>query len=102
MDITDNDAQDRYLKEMAVRLVYAGVTVGTPKDNSLPIEYDGAYLCRVSGKGEVFYRESDVKSKSRSAALHRVIDMASEVSEYKIDDHEDELNNKYQYSSQKM
>ena len=81
MDITDNDAQDRYLKEMAVRLVYAGVTVGKPKDSSLPIEYGGAYLCRVSGKGDVFYCESDVERETRSAALHRVIDMASEVSE---------------------
>ena len=76
------ETQERFLHEIAIRLNSAGVTVGTPKDNSLPIEYGGAYLCRVSGKGDVFYCESDVESEASSAALHRVIDMASEVSEY--------------------
>ena len=82
MKETSREAQERFLHEIAIRLNSAGVTVGMPKDNSLPIEYGGAYLCRVSGKGDVFYRESDVESEARSAALHRVIDMASEVSEY--------------------
>ena len=75
-------SKEAYLHEIAICLNSAGVTIQPTRSESMPIEYDGAYLCRVSGKGDVFYRESDVESEARSAALHRAIDMASEVSEY--------------------
>ena len=75
-------AQDSYFKEVSIRLKQAGFVTAPVRDESLLIEYGGAYLCRVSGKGDVFYRESDVESEAISAALHRVFDMASEVSEY--------------------
>ena len=78
----NREAQERCLKELATRIPRTGVAVGVSMDDSLPIEYDGAYLCRVNGKGEVFYRDADADGEARSAALHRVIDMASEVSEY--------------------
>ena len=82
MEIANAEAQKRYLKEMSVRLAHAGVTVGVVADNSLPVEYGGMYLCRVSGKSGVLYRDRDTEGEKRRAALQRVIDTADTVDEY--------------------
>ena len=76
------DVAQAYFGELAIRLPRTGVAVGTPKDGFLPIEYDGANLCRVNGKGDVLYHEADAEGRERQAALHRVIGVANEVDEY--------------------
>ena len=82
MDNQNGAAQLRYLEEIAARLHRMGFETIPVEDQHLPIKWNGSYLCRISGRGSVLYRQEDVDSIRAQDALHSVIDTAKMTSEY--------------------
>ena len=82
MDKQNDMAQLRYLEEMAFSLKRAGFETGRIEDHHLPVNWNGSYLCRISGKGSVLYRQQNVDANGAQAELQNVIDIAKTTSEY--------------------
>ena len=82
MDKQNDMAQLRYLEEMAFSLKRAGFETGRIEDHHLPVNWNGSYLCRISGKGSVLYRQQNVDANGAQAELQNVIDVAKTTSEY--------------------
>ena len=82
MNEQNETAQLRFLEETAIRLRQNGFTVEPIKDQHLPIRWEDHYLCRISGRGSMLYRQECVDVPSAQDALQAVIDTAKMTSEY--------------------
>mgnify|MGYP006986254758 FL=1 len=82
MNDQTNMAQLRYLEELKIGLVHAGFEPERIEDQHLPVRWENHYLCRVSGRGSVLYRQECVDVPSAQDALQAVIDTAKMTSEY--------------------
>lgn len=82
MNDQTNMAQLRYLEELKISLVHAGFEPERIEDQHLPVRWEGHYLCRISGRGNVLYRQECVDVPSAQDALQAVIDTAKMTSEY--------------------
>ena len=82
MNDQTNMAQLRYLEELKISLVHAGFEPERIEDQHLPIRWEDHYLCRISGRGSVLYRQENVDSIRAQDALQTVIDTAKMTSEY--------------------
>ena len=82
MNDQNNMAQLRYLEELKISLVHAGFEPERIEDQRLPVRWENHYLCRVSGRGSVLYRQENVDSVRTQDALQSVIDTAKMTSEY--------------------
>ena len=82
MNDQNETAQLRFLEETAIRLRQNGFTVELIEDQHLPVRWENHYLCRVSGRGSVLYRQECVDSVRAQDALQSVIDTAKTTSEY--------------------
>ena len=81
MNDQTNMAQLRYLEEFKISLVHAGFEPERIEDQHLPVRWENHYLCRVSGKGSVLYRQERAAPGAQDA-LQTVIDTAKMTSEY--------------------
>ena len=84
MNDQNKTAQLRFLEETAIRLRQNGFTVEPIKDQPLPVRWENHYLCRVSGKGSMLYRQECVDVPGAQDALQSVIDIAKMTSEYMV------------------
>ena len=75
-------AQLRYLEEIGARLRRMGFATVPVEDRHIPVKWNSNYLCRISGRGSVLYRQENVDSIWAQDALHSVIDTAKMTSEY--------------------
>ena len=82
MNDQTNMAQLRYLEELKISLVHAGFEPERIEDQHLPVRWENHYLCRVSGRGSVLYRQENVDGVGAQDALQAVIDTAKMTSEY--------------------
>ena len=82
MNDQNETAQLRFLEETAIRLRQNGFTVEPIEDHHLPVCWEKGRLCRITGKGSVFYRREDVDTPQAEAALYRVEDIAAKTLEY--------------------
>ena len=82
MNDQTNMVQLRYLEELKIGLVHAGFEPERIEDQHLPIRWEDHYLCRISGRGSVLYRQENVDSIRAQDALQTVIDIAKMTSEY--------------------
>ena len=82
MNDQTNMAQLRYLEELKIGLVHAGFEPERIEDQHLPVRWEGHYLCRISGRGSVLYRQECVDVPGAQDALQVVIDTAKMTSEY--------------------
>ena len=82
MNEQNETAQLRFLEEIAIRLRQNGFTVEPIKDQHLPVRWEGHYLCRISGRGSVLYRQENVDSIGAQDALQIVIHTAAMTAEY--------------------
>ena len=76
MNDQTNMAQLRYLEELKISLVHAGFEPERIEDQHLPVRWENHYLCRVSGKGSMLYRQECVDVPGAQDALQAVIDTA--------------------------
>jgi len=82
MNNSNTGQQLRYLEEISISLHRAGFETKPPEDCQLPILWNDAPLCRITGKGSVLYRQENVDSIRAQDALQTVIDTAKMTSEY--------------------
>ena len=82
MNDQTNMAQLRYLEELKISLVHAGFEPERIEDQHLPVCWEKGRLCRITGKGSVFYRRADVDTPQAEDALYRVEDIAAKTLEY--------------------
>ena len=82
MNDQTNMAQLRYLEELKISLVHADFEPERIEDQHLPVRWENHYLCRVSGRGSVLYRQENVDGIGAQDALQAVIDTARMTSEY--------------------
>ena len=82
MNDQNETAQLRYLEETAIRLRQNGFTVEPIEDHHLPVCWEKGRLCRISGKGSVYYRREDTDTPQAEDALFRIEDIAAKTLEY--------------------
>ena len=82
MDTQNTSRQLRYLEEVRTPLHRAGFETLPLEGAQLPVLWNDAPLCRITGKGSVFYRREDVDTPQAEAALYRVEDIAAKTLEY--------------------
>ena len=82
MNDQNETAQLRFLEETAIRLRQNGFTVEPIEDHHLPVCWEKGRLCRITGKGSVFYRREDADTPQAEDALYRVEDIAAKTLEY--------------------
>ena len=79
MDTQNTSRQLRYLEEVRILLPRAGFGTLPLEGAQLPVLWNGASLCRITGKGSVFYRREDADTPQTEDALYRVEDIAMEA-----------------------
>ena len=82
MDTQNTSRQLRYLEEVRIPLHRAGFGTLPLEGEQLPALWNGAPLCRITGKGSVFYRREDADTPQAEDALYRVEDIAAKTLEY--------------------
>ena len=82
MDTQNTSRQLRYLEEVRVSLHRAGFGPLPVEGEQLPVLWNGAPLCRITGKDSVFYRREDADTPQAEDALYRVEDIATQTMEY--------------------
>ena len=82
MNDQSGTAQLRFLEETAIRLRQNGFTVEPIEDHHLPVCWEKGRLCRITGRGSVFYRREDADTPQAEDALFRVEDIAAKALEY--------------------
>ena len=82
MNDQTNMAQLRYLEELKISLVHADFEPERIEDQHLPVRWENHYLCRVSGRGSVLYRQENVDGIGAQDALQTVINTAAMIAEY--------------------
>jgi len=82
MDTQNTSRQLRYLEEVRIPLHRAGFETLPVEGEQLPVLWNGTPLCRITGKGSVFYRREDADTPQAEDALYRVEDIAAKTLEY--------------------
>ena len=82
MDTQNTSRQLRYLEEVRISLHRAGFGTLPVEGAQLTVLLDGAPLCRITGKGSVFYRWEDADTPQAEDVLYRVEDIAAKTLEY--------------------
>ena len=82
MDTQNTSRQLRYLEEVRIPLHRAGFGTLPVEGDQLPVHWNGTPLCRITGKGSVFYRREDADTPRAEDALYRVEDIAAKTLEY--------------------
>ena len=82
MNNSNTGQQLRYLEEVRSSLHRVGFETKPPEDCQLPILWNDAPLCRITGKGSVFYRRKNADTPHAEDALYRVEDIAAKTLEY--------------------
>ena len=82
MNSSNTGQQLRFLEETVIRLRQNGFTVEPIEDHHLPVCWEKGRLCRITGKGSVFYRREDADTPQAEDALFRIEDIAAKTLEY--------------------
>ena len=82
MGTQNTSRQLRYLEEIRISLHRAGFETKPPEDCHLPILWNDAPLCRITGMGSVNYRREDTDTPQAEDALFRIEDIAAKTLEY--------------------
>ena len=82
MNDHNTEQQLRYLGEVCTCLYRAGFETTQIEDSQIPVEWNDAPLCRITGKGSVFYRREDVNIPQAGDALLCIEGIAARTMEY--------------------
>ena len=82
MNDHNTEQQLRYLGEVCACLHRAGLDTTQIEDSQIPVEWNGAPLCRITGKGSVLCRREDVNTSQAENAFLCVEDIAARTLEY--------------------
>lgn len=84
MNDRNTEQQIRYLEEVCTCLHRAGFETQPLEDSQMPVYWNGVPLCRITGKGSVFYRREDVGTPQTEEALRQAEDIAARTREYML------------------
>ncbi len=76
------NAEQRYLNEVAISLRREGVEVGEVANGWLDVKWAGNLLCQINGSGNVVFRKEDCECSEMDAALSKVIEIAANTAAY--------------------
>jgi len=79
--VTEN-FRDRFYKEVGINLTRAGYTVLPMEHGLLPLEWDGASLCRITAGGGAQYRAEELEPDGAADAFHLATEIAHTTAEY--------------------
>ena len=82
MNERNTEQQLRYLEEVCIPLHRAGFETQPLENSQLPVRWNGTLLCRITGKGSVFYRREDMNTPLAEDALLQAEDIAARTLEY--------------------
>lgn len=82
MNERNTEQQLRYLEEIRISLHRAGFETQPLESSQLPVCWNSTPLCRITGKGSVFYRREDMNTPLAENALLQVEDIAARTLEY--------------------
>ena len=82
MNNSNTGQQLRYLEEISISLHRVGFETKSLEDCERSILWNNAPLCRITGRGSVFYRREDVDTPQAEDALFRVEYIAAKTLEY--------------------
>ena len=82
MNDRNTEQQLRYLGEVCTCLYRAGFETTQIEDSQIPVEWNDAPLCRITGKGSVFYRREDVNMPQAGDALLCIEGIVARTMEY--------------------
>ena len=82
MNNSNTGQQLRYLEEISISLHRVGFETKSLEDCERSILWNNAPLCRITGRGSVFYQREDVDTPQAEDALFRVEDIAAKTLEY--------------------
>ena len=82
MNDHNKEQQLRFLEEVCTCLHRAGFETQPLEDSQMPVYWNGVPLCRITGKGSVFYRREDVGTPQTEEALRQAEDIAARTLEY--------------------
>lgn len=82
MNDRNTEQQLRYLGEVCACLHRAGFETTQIEDSQIPVEWNGAPLCRITNKGSVFYRQEDANTPQAGDALLCIEGIAARTMEY--------------------
>ena len=71
MNNSNTGQQLRYLEEISISLHRVGFETKSLEDCERSILWNNAPLCRITGRGSVFYRREDVDTPQAEDALFR-------------------------------
>ena len=78
----NEEARDRYYKEVGIHLSSAGFTVLAQKDGLLPLAWNGASLCRITAGGGAQYRAEELEPDGANDAFHQATEIAATTADY--------------------
>lgn len=74
--------RNKYYKEVGIHLTRAGFMVLSMENGLLPLEWNGASLCRITAGGGAQYRADEMDPDGAEAAFHRATEITHTTSEY--------------------
>ena len=78
----NEEARDRFYKEVGIHLAREGFSVLEQRDSLLPLEWCGAPLCRITAGGGAQFRREDLEPEGAGDAFQLATEMASTIAEY--------------------
>ena len=78
----NEEARDRFYKEVSIHLTREGFSVLEQRDGLLPIEWNGIPLCRITAGGGAQFRREDLEPEGAGDAFQLATEMASTIAEY--------------------
>ena len=82
MEETNEEARDRYYKEVSIHLTRSGFTVLPQREGLLPLEWNGASLCRITAGGGAQYRAEELEPDGATEAFHQATEISATTAEY--------------------
>ena len=82
MKETSEEARDRYYKEVSIHLTRSGFTVLSQREGLLPLEWNGASLCRITAGGGAQYRAEELELDGAAEAFHQATEISATTAEY--------------------
>ena len=78
----NEEARDRFYKEVGIHLAREGFSVREQKDSLLPIEWNGAPLCRIASGGGAQFRRDELEPEGAGEAFQLATEIAHTTAEY--------------------
>ena len=78
----NEEARDRFYKEVSIHLTREGFSVLEQRNGLLPLEWCGAPLCRITAGGGAQFRRDDLEREGAAEAFCRATDIAHTTAEY--------------------